>query len=64
MRNIFRAQHILIQTKNFATAKLLPIQSLRAFATDFSNVYFYKMPDYISRYTRRSGNVLQLGKRH
>jgi len=57
-----RAQRILIQTKNFAVAKVLPIKSLRAFASGHSNIYFYKKPVHISRYTSDSGNVLQLGE--
>lgn len=59
-----RTQHVLAQTKDFSVAKVLPIDSLRAFATDFSNIYFYKTPQHLSRYTNRSGNVLQMGRRH
>ncbi len=59
-----RANHIFIQTKQFSSAKVLPVQSLRAFATDFSNIYYYKEPKVISRYTDHSGNVLQAGRRN
>lgn len=59
-----RAKHVLVQTRDFSVASVLPVISLRAFATDFSHVYFYKTPEYISRYTNRSGNVLQLGRRN
>lgn len=58
-----RTKHVVVQTKDFSVAKVLPIDSLRAFATDHSNVYFYKTPQHISRYTSRSGNILQMGRR-
>lgn len=58
-----RAQRINVQTKGTAIAKVLPIYSLHAFATEHSQIYFYNAPKYISRYTRSSGNILQLGKR-
>lgn len=57
-----RTQHALIQAKDYATAKIQPVQSLRAFASDNSNVYFYKNPEHISRNTSGSGNILQLGE--
>lgn len=56
-----RAQRVLIQAKGFSIANVLPILSLRAFVSGHANVYFYKTPEHISRYTTDSGNVLQLG---
>lgn len=56
-----RANHVWVQTNNHASAKLLPIISIRAFAADDSNIYYYKYPKYITRHTTQSGNVLQLG---
>lgn len=56
-----RAKSVLAQTKDFAIAKVMPLESLRAFASGFSNIYFYKSPENLSRYSIQSGNILQLG---
>ncbi|MBS0352266.1 MAG: DUF2807 domain-containing protein [Proteobacteria bacterium] len=52
---------IFIQTKDYATAKLLVNDSLRAFAYNHSNIYYYKKPAELTEHTEDSGNVLQLG---
>jgi hypothetical protein len=56
-----RIDQIFIQTKDFSTAKLLVNNSLRAFAYDHSNIYYYKRPSELTEFTAGSGNILQLG---
>ncbi len=56
-----RIDRIFIQTKDYAVAKLLVNNSLRAFAYDHSNIYFYKRPAELTEFTSGSGNILQLG---
>ena len=58
-----RAQTMMIQTKGQASAKIAPIYSLRAFAADKSNIYYYKIPKNITWDTTDSGNVLQMNTR-
>jgi len=55
-----RTQHMWAQTQNSARISTLPINSLRAFASDQSNIYFYKMPAHLTRLSTGSGNILQL----
>lgn len=50
----------LVDTQDFATADILATHSLYAFATDHSNIYYYKTPGYYLDNTQISGNVLQL----
>ena len=59
--NILRIDQIFIQTKDFSSAKLLVNDSLRAFAYDHSNIYYYKKPAELTEFTAGSGNILQLG---
>jgi Putative auto-transporter adhesin, head GIN domain len=56
-----RIDQVFIQTKDFSTAKLLVNDSLRAFAYDHSNIYYYKRPAELTEFTAGSGNILQLG---
>lgn len=56
-----RIDRIFIQTKDFSSAKLLVNTSLRAFAYDHSNIYYYKRPTELTEFTSGSGNILQLG---
>ena len=56
-----RIDRIFIQTKDYSTAKLLVNDSLRAFAYDHSNIYYYKRPAELTEFTSGSGNILQLG---
>jgi Putative auto-transporter adhesin, head GIN domain len=56
-----RIDRIFVQTKDFSTAKLLVNDSLRAFAYDQSNIYYYKRPAQMTEFTAGSGNILQLG---
>lgn len=55
-----RAKTAIVQTHGSASAKIMAINNLRAFAFDKSNIYYYKQPSHITRFTRNSGNVLQL----
>src|SRR3990167_3325296 len=55
-----RSQDVWLQTKNVASATTLPVNSLRAFSAGNSNIYFYKMPKYLTRYSTDLGNVLQM----
>lgn len=56
-----RIDRIFIQTKDFSSAKVLVNDSLRAFAYDHSNIYYYKRPAELTEFTAGSGNILQLG---
>jgi Putative auto-transporter adhesin, head GIN domain len=56
-----RIDRIYVQTKDDSTAKLLVNGSLRAFAYDHSNIYYYKKPAELTEFTAGSGNILQLG---
>lgn len=56
-----RIDQIFVQTKDYSSAKLLVNNSLRAFAYDHSNVYYYKKPAELTEFTAGSGNILQLG---
>lgn len=55
-----RIDDVFVQTRDYATAKLLVNNSLRGFAYDHSNIYYYKRPSEITEYTSGSGNILQL----
>lgn len=59
-----RAQNIMVQTKNYAIAKLMPMKSLQAFAANHSNIYYYKWLKNITRDTTQSGNILQAGSKN
>lgn len=58
-----RSQHIMLQTKDNASAKVLPLKSLRAFASGNSNIYYYKRPPNLTEWARQSGNILQIAWR-
>lgn len=55
-----RIDDIFVQTRDYSVAKLLVNNSLRGFAYDHSNIYYYKRPAEITEYTSGSGNILQL----
>jgi hypothetical protein len=55
-----RIHQIYIQTKDNAQAKLLASDSLRAFAYDNSNIYYYKRPASMTEFTSGSANIIQL----
>lgn len=55
-----RIDRIFAQTKNYAVAKLSVNDSLKAFAYDHSNIYYYKRPAELTEFTSGSGNVLQI----
>lgn len=56
-----RSRAVLIDAEDNAVAEVLPTHSLYAFATDNSNVYYYKSGKHLLESTQISGNVLQLG---
>ena len=56
-----RANKVWVKTSNNASAKVTATDSLRAFAHNNSNIYFYKQPTHITRQSTGSANVLQLG---
>ncbi len=56
-----RANHIHIQTSGNAGANISALDSLRAFAYDWSNIYYYTQPQSLTRFTHHSGNVLHAG---
>lgn len=55
-----RTHYVQVQTKNEASAYVCPIETLRAFAFDDSNIYYYKYPKNITRQSIQSGNILQM----
>ncbi len=55
-----RTRMMQIQTNNFATAEVLPIETLRAFARGHSNIYYFKTPSNLTRYSTDFGNVLRV----
>jgi len=55
-----RAENAEVQTRGSASVKVNPIVALRAFAFDNSNIYVYKQPKKISRFTKGSGNIVQI----
>ena len=55
-----RTHYVQVQTKNQSEAYVCPTNTLRAFAFDNSNVYYYKYPRNITRHGTRSGNILQM----
>ncbi len=56
-----RIGQISIQTKDNSQAKLLVTDSLRAFAYNNSNIYYFKRPASITEFTADSANIIQLG---
>lgn len=55
-----RATDIWALTQDSAIARVFPTHSLRAFAENKSNIYYYKKPVALTRVVKQSGNVLQL----
>lgn len=55
-----KVKKVLVQAKGFSRAMVFPVDSLRAFATHRSNIYYLKKPKHISRNTSGSGNILQI----
>ena len=55
-----RVYTALIQTMQNASAKVLALNELDAFAGDHSNIYYYKAPKHLVSETQAYGNVLQL----
>lgn len=58
-----RTHIVQVQTKNHAAAFVYPVTTLRAFATNDANIYYYKYPQNLTRDTSQSGNVLQMAWR-
>ena len=55
-----RTQEAYVQTLGHAVARVQPVKSLRAFAYDHGNIYYYKQPEFFTRYSQGSGNILKL----
>lgn len=55
-----RAHQVWAETHDSSTTKVLAIDSLRAFASGESNLYFYKAPKQVTRDARGEANILQL----
>ncbi|HYF98060.1 MAG TPA: DUF2807 domain-containing protein [Coxiellaceae bacterium] len=55
-----RAQQAVIQTDNSAFAGIEATQALRAFASDDSNILYYKYPRAYNDFSTQSGNILQI----
>ncbi|QLH43967.1 MAG: DUF2807 domain-containing protein [Coxiellaceae bacterium] len=50
----------LVYTCENAMAQVIATYSLNAFATDFSNIYYYRTPEKLVDFSEKSGNVLQV----
>lgn len=55
-----RVKTAFVRTRDKATAKVLPLKTLDAFASDHSNIYYFKLPKHFVSATRQYGNVMQL----
>ncbi len=55
-----KARHIYIQAKDESRAYITPKKSLRAFAAQSANIYYYKYMNHLTRYSVESGNVFQM----
>ena len=58
-----RAQRIVAQGSDFARLKVMPVESLRAFTSDYSTVYYYKTPAYITQHSTDSSAILEANTR-
>lgn len=50
----------LVHTKDAAQADVFPLQTLRAFADNTSNIYYYAVPNHLTSHTTSYGNVLHV----
>ncbi len=55
-----RAQQAIIQTDNNAFVGIAATSALRAFASNDSNIFYYKYPHDYSEFSIESGNILQV----
>lgn len=55
-----RAHEVFVRTDDAASAYVTAIDNLSAFAGDYSNIYYFKTPQNITRYSWGYGNVLQM----
>ncbi len=58
-----RSNDVQAQTIDDAVASVMPISTLRAFASNTANIYYYAYPKHLTRATSDSGNVLQMAWR-
>jgi hypothetical protein len=58
-----RTSIVQVQTKNYSSAFVYPVTTLRAFANNNGNIYYYAYPRNMTRYAAQSGNVLQMAWR-
>ncbi len=55
-----KANKVYVETEGYSIARIQPVNSLYAFATDDSNIYYFRVPREIAGYTKESGNVLKV----
>ncbi len=55
-----RTHYVQVQATDQAVAYVCPVDTLRAFASNFGNIYYYKYPKNMTLDTEQSGNVLQM----
>ncbi len=55
-----RINYAQVQATDEAVVKVMPVNTLRAFASNDANIYYYKYPKNITRDSSQSGNVLQM----
>ncbi len=55
-----RTKNAWIQAKNNSVMKITPLDSLRGFAYNSSNIFYYQAPKFITRESKQSANILFL----
>lgn len=55
-----RANQAYVETRDYAIAKVQPIQKLYAFAKGISNIYYFGTPKKLSGYSQDAGNVIKI----
>lgn len=55
-----RAQQAIVRTDNQAFVGISATQALRGFASDDSNIFYYKYPQTLNDFSIESGNILQV----
>lgn len=55
-----RAKNAVVQTADSAVVKVTALNNLAGFASDFSNIMYFKTPHHMNRHNYGSGNVMQV----
>lgn len=55
-----RAKNAFVQTGDYAEVLVSAVNALSGFASDCSNILYFKTPHHLTRHTYASGNVMQM----